>query len=539
MSTYNCELPITESSELIEAVIDRIAESTLKSSRWNCHYKEVVLTPDREGIDVDSPLYINLWNLIRRHYSHKYNEADSKLWDMRRSTTDSSAIEQAKIDRDMIEQVYYKVSEVNREHFHDSIGGELVNKSGKFAKRFIKQFKSLTGENLPNEIVSQIGNLITESVNKEASTHYVDVTNNFSWDDGDFGHSGSCWFESDKYPTSLDSLLNVNGYCLRKFDSQGYDTGRLWIIPSILNGQEVFITFNAYGYDGGIQEASKILASLLQEVSSVKYRSTMITFESDYSGSAMYINPGPMIVYPDSMRVDRDSDFTMRIRKIEGDHYDRIMETDDSYYCERCNERLSEDEVYSDDYGFYCESCYDELYTQCRHCGDTLARDSSEVYTSESGYDFCESCYTDKYSHCESCECEIENDEAIEVDGSYYCESCADDRTQKCDNCGDRIDPDEAKMFEGYNYCESCLDEVSFTCPSCGKTHSIDELPHDESSVKWDYHKSTFIYDSKRDDSNPDRLCKRCITGLPVITSDQLPLFDTASSFYPYIYAEA
>lgn len=534
MSTYNCELPITEHSELIEAVCNRIAESSLYSNRWHTHYTRVDLYPDSNGIDVDSPIYESLWYLIRRYYANKYNEADSAYWSIRRESNDTSKIDSARQEMQSKEALYGKVTDVNRDHFHSAIGSELVNKQGKFAKRFIRHFKDMTGENLPNEIISQIGNLITEGLNKEASTHYVDVTNDFNWDDGDFGHSGSCWFDSDQYPTSLDSLLNVNGYCLRKFDERGYDEGRLWFIPSVLDGQEVFITFNAYGYDGENREASKILAQLLQEVSGIKYICTSIDFESSYSSSAMYINPGQMIVYPDTMRIDRDSEFTMRIRKIEGDHYDRIVENDDSYYCERCNERLSEDEVYSDDSGFYCESCYDDLYTRCNHCGDTLARDTSEVYTSESGYDFCESCYTDKYAFCESCESEVENDDLVIIDGQGYCESCADDRTVKCHNCDQRVDSDEIKTFEGQYYCEACIDEVSFTCPSCGETHSIDDLPHDESCVKWSYYDSTFVYDSKRDDSNPDRLCAKCLDGQPVITSNQLPLFDRDS--YPQLF---
>ena len=46
------------------------------------------------------------------------------------------------------------------------------------------------------------------------------------------------------------------------------------------------------------------------------------------------------------------------------------------YVCDGCDDRLSEDDMYSDDHGAcYCESCYFERYTICDHCQDTTPHD--------------------------------------------------------------------------------------------------------------------------------------------------------------------
>lgn len=59
--------------------------------------------------------------------------------------------------------------------------------------------------------------------------------------------------------------------------------------------------------------------------------------------------------------------------------------------CFECGDTIPESEFYSVDGENYCQCCYDELYTYCTNCEDSISR-SDARYNSQ-GEPYCESCY--------------------------------------------------------------------------------------------------------------------------------------------------
>lgn len=70
----------------------------------------------------------------------------------------------------------------------------------------------------------------------------------------------------------------------------------------------------------------------------------------------------------------------------------------DTRICDRCGERIWNDDDYGDSEITLCEYCRDNYYERCHHCGDLVYND--DVYWDESGdYPYCEDCYDKLNQH--------------------------------------------------------------------------------------------------------------------------------------------
>lgn len=72
---------------------------------------------------------------------------------------------------------------------------------------------------------------------------------------------------------------------------------------------------------------------------------------------------------------------------------------------------------------------------------------------------------------CADCGCEIDLEDAVEIDGEYYCEDC----TFTCAYCGDLCIKSEHECTEidGEIWCDNCRDDNAFYCEHCGEYYSM------------------------------------------------------------------
>lgn len=319
-------------------------------------------------------------------------------------------------------------------------GLEDKTRDGRFTVRIGRHLKVEYGIKLTDSVRSEIGNLYNDSKESEKSYRY-DITNDFSWDDGDFGKSGSCWWGQNgtSYIDSRDSLYSSGGFGLRIYDEHNNGIGRVWLYP--VSGR-VYL-FNAYGID--LKDASRIILRVYADYCSevCKFRKANID-----SPSYFYVNNGKgTVVYKDSD--NRDS--------FDIDLDDTLRQTDDvfsredvfEYYCNSCGDGIDEDNVYCANDDVYCEHCYNNNFSSCDKCGESYNNDYvHEVCGHPRYYYLCDDCMRD----VGACECEHCNNFVID----YIVTE--DSEVVRCEDC-------QRDIF----YCEDCNSyfENSDKCPDC------------------------------------------------------------------------
>lgn len=137
--------------------------------------------------------------------------------------------------------------------------------------------------------------------------------------------------------------------------------------------------------------------------------------------------------------------------------------------CERCGERIHENNAVSiGDYN-YCEYCAREYFTYCEHCNEYVPNDDAVLVEDIDIY-VCEHCASNHYVHCEDCGIYTKEDYVV-VEGKYYvCISCSEGTLYKsCKECSEWFY--EENINED-GYCESC---------EAQRTSVSDCKPEDES----------------------------------------------------------
>ena len=157
-----------------------------------------------------------------------------------------------------IRQKWYQVS-----YTLADIGQEWQTKQGNFTKRLSRHAYKTYGLKLPNEVLSEIGNL--GSQHSQGSEVRIAVTRNLNLPASEFAHDESCWWQS--YHASRCALKNNGGFGLRSFGTrknywgathEGVN-GRAWVMPMRLTEDErlvptfetenpdALVVFNGYG----------------------------------------------------------------------------------------------------------------------------------------------------------------------------------------------------------------------------------------------------------------------------------------------------
>lgn len=318
----------------------------------------------------------------------------------------------------------------------DIVGYDAITNKGRFAVRFTKYLWDSYKIKSDEIFKTSLGNIYNNY--KEVSNEFkVKVVDDFSWYDGEFGKSDSCWWGC--YRDSRDTLTFYGGYCLQRFDGHGNGVGRFWLLPI---NDNCLIGFNAYGFSG--REASSVIARKF-EIETGKqwvfgkrnWRNTSDDCDYPYiNGNNGHNNEGGSKVFAIYTGEKPDSDIVMCLDRHCGIYHVTV-----------------------------CSQCDDEI--------DTNGGDYHEV----GGTIYCDDCYHENFSSCDNCGNVVENYEMNDVSDGMVCDYCMQRHYTQCDACGVYYNDDDTTMREFADksgvFCPSCFDhKFQFECPTCGDSYT-------------------------------------------------------------------
>jgi hypothetical protein len=376
-----------------------------------------------------------------------------------------------------------------------SIGLKRINEDGKFFTRLKKFFNSkdakiVRHKTLQSKMTQEINEsdfikwkipekyiqLINAKIalnGKDSIKDIFDISNE-NYEAGKHNEcGGSCWWGD--YNRGRLCFIDNGGFAMRHYDENFSVMGRSWGFLHDHNGIECLILFNLYDDKyRNLNVWGDAVKSLLNDYSNKEFISKSISL---YGDSILWINYSDAIVITKKEYENRLDDFHsihMRHLKI----FDNLYDYEDSYTCENCGCRISEDEVYYSDYDgcAYCEDCYYDTHSRCEECYEIYHNDQmTEV---EGGGLVCDFCLSNYYVQCEQCGeyIYIDNSIYIESEDAYYCDYCHDKFFKKCENCGESYHVNDLIKVEistgifSY-YCENCIDndENIDKCNKCGE----------------------------------------------------------------------
>ncbi len=332
-------------------------------------------------------------------------------------------------------------------------GSELVNKSGKIAKRIRRNCAKELGAKLPPTLLSEFGNIASNN-SSTAGSFYIEIDDDLmSMDHGQFDDDGSCFYleygHDNNYHHRLAMDANTEFTLIKVYDSNNAPIARAF---SYSPNSSSTIIFNAYGLTR-IKIAS-LLAQVLNNASMREVRLTSDVWINGNMGTALGNTD------EDSYHVDCNvSDYRHECNDEE--QYD--------CYCEYCETGISFDfdDYQGTDWGIYCDSCYYDLFTFCQQCEeDYLTADTyfHEV-VGDSQIDLvCETCANDDFILCEHCDTYHTEDLIHEVENEIYlCDDCHADHAYDCLLCDQEFytDQDYNQDHDQDQICEDCISDIN------------------------------------------------------------------------------
>jgi len=225
------------------------------------------------------------------------------------------------------------------------------------------------------EMLAEIGNIASQYV-YDRDTYYVDFTNDFNWEAGDFGDKNSCFWTGREISKQI--IRAENGYAIRFFANKNKKTGygRAWIIPYA----NVEFMFNAYGI--GLPEAARVY-SIYKRVAhnrinlhydEIVYGETTICHNHDVL--CVNRNYGYIIGKLSDINTycnDENKQINIPINNV------RICDICDEIYKDQRDEKLlhsfsafmfpeKREKLYDKFYNS-CDRCIEKNFTKCDYCG--------------------------------------------------------------------------------------------------------------------------------------------------------------------------
>ncbi|MBX3081738.1 MAG: hypothetical protein KF716_08880 [Anaerolineae bacterium] len=289
---------------------------------------------------------------------------------------------------------------------------EWIVKKGVYAgtlpKRVARYFFKTYGLKSPPAFLERLGNIARQHTS-EGETFTFDFTQALTWNAGDFGDAGSCYWGG--HAGAREMLMDDGAFAIRFYKADGKGFARAWVVDR-MKSHNFYVLFNGYGLSSTpTLTAARVLSLHLgltyKRVSLSNYGRTSAT---------LYINSDLGYLIGAIEHLDRYSNFDLEIGEPDG------------YLCEHCGREINEDEGYTTPDGdMYCENCYDDYYRTCDECGEVYYYENV-TYIESVDRDVCEECRDEHYSSCDRCEQDYPNDALIEVeDGDnvrYYCQHC-------------------------------------------------------------------------------------------------------------------
>lgn len=322
-------------------------------------------------------------------------------------------------------------------------GNELLNKSGKIAKRIAKEFKKVTNEKLPSNVIEAIGNIAYQNT-LDAGNYTLKISSKMDTY-GNFGDSGSCFMQGGCNRHHFEAMNDTDGFYTLKVWRGGKKFARCWVW---VDSDDTLLLFNSYGLV--MRDMLSIFLQVHKEFKNV---------HDKYDIGEIYDNNDGEVV------------------SLDHDHNRRVYASCEisGGCCVDCGERVYEDESYYIDWnGPYCETCYHERYFYCEECNCEHEKDDTEeveITIFRNGRRWsqyvCENCAKEHgYYKCEDCG-EWTEDYYI-CDDETYCDNCIGDHGAMCEDCGECHAHEDLTAVNGNNYCPDCIGNNAYMC-ECGK----------------------------------------------------------------------
>ena len=354
----------------------------------------------------------------------------------------------------------YGICRITDKELHqlmDEIGTEWVTKQGNWPKRFAKIFKHRRGQKFSNDFLSRVGKVARESCFDSTGRELI-ITQEFSWDPGDYGDDDSCFWGCRAGAREL--LHNANAYALLIHGEDDRPLGRAWCAPF----KEHYVVFNTYAcYGESITMTA--FARILSDIFNFSYyRNVRLTCRGRDNGP-LWINGSKGYVV--------GSQDVSTIEHIDLDY---------RLYCSNCEDECVQEAHLDDDDNILCEHCYEGSHV-CDGCGRRV-HDDDVCYVNDTPV--CPRCFDRSAFTCYECGESDWNDNAHEHNGNSYCEYCFHKYYAYCQCCDETVEKDKAvEVTEKYGimtYCVDCFEEYGFTCEECGEAF-IDSMQSDNEGI--------------------------------------------------------
>lgn len=257
---------------------------------------------------------------------------------------------------------------------------------GTLTKRIQTFYYKVYGQTLPSEYLTEIGNAVKLD-NPELTVSYWDITNDFNWENGQFGDYGSCFWTTDRR-VARNHIKNHGGYAIRFFKDEKYSESngiaRAFLVPYRLSdGTETWLVTNGYGM------TTQAICRFFGTEMGKHYKIIGLTVDGSWDG-VFYINAegkGYIVGDIEKVNVIDYIDLKWNLKYSSDSDYSSEQHT----FCAHCDVEIDRNDAPYRDGNYYCRSCYYDMYTICGHCDTEVASDTT-TYVDSMQYSVCERC---------------------------------------------------------------------------------------------------------------------------------------------------
>ena len=344
--------------------------------------------------------------------------------------------------------------------------GEDDGRVGTMPKRISKYLYKGYKLKISSAFMAEIGNIARTHTLKD-DIYVFDITQRLTWDAGDFGDDGSCYFGGE-YNHSRVGLINAEQYALRLFrpKEEKVEINRVFAIKSrswVCSRRKAHITYSETTTNCSCLYCRNAISARRNDLA--KYGNILLTEDvieyrtypagAGYGRAWLVEQDNNLITFNaygeyQLMQISRILSTIMgkSYRKTIVDHYSgglylngdgcvigtyisdlkhitlnfSVCITEPMCTCSSCGNEILEEALWHIDTPM-CTECYNEYVSNCDHCHEA-------VWTSNTfslGHDiYCETCYADQTGECERCNGRYTNNELRTIDNldGWFCADC-------------------------------------------------------------------------------------------------------------------
>ncbi len=133
-----------------------------------------------------------------------------------------------------------------------------------------------------------------------------------------------------------------------------------------------------------------------------------------------------------------------------GVNISQAYDIEPKYHCDNCGEPINENEIYWYDDTPYCEYCFNDAFTVCHSCGETVCNDDA-IYIESEGVYVCEVCHEQYYFECEECGCSYPKRDEVYIENKNIsiCRKCYRNNNlfYVCEECNGIFEKDGSEIY--------------------------------------------------------------------------------------------